>query len=68
MPFLWTHGLNAIVQCIVLSTLALASIGVFTSLFNGRGAGFSAMRQVVIGLVAAGFTFGIGKLLGVSIS
>jgi VIT1/CCC1 family predicted Fe2+/Mn2+ transporter len=68
MPFLWTHGLSAIVQCIVLSMLALASIGVFTSLFNGRSAGFSAMRQVVIGLVAAGFTFGVGKLLGVSIS
>jgi VIT1/CCC1 family predicted Fe2+/Mn2+ transporter len=29
MPFLWTHGLSAIAQCIVLSALALASIGVF---------------------------------------
>ncbi|SIO69815.1 Predicted Fe2+/Mn2+ transporter, VIT1/CCC1 family [Burkholderia sp. GAS332] len=68
MPFLWTHGLNAIVQCVALSMLALASIGVFTSLFNGRGAAFSALRQVVIGLIAAAFTFGVGKLLGVSIS
>jgi VIT1/CCC1 family predicted Fe2+/Mn2+ transporter len=68
MPFLWTHGFSAIVQCIVLSTLALASIGVFTSLFNGRSASFSAMRQIVIGLIAAGFTFGVGRLLGVSIS
>jgi len=68
MPFLWTHGLSAIVQCVVLSALALASIGVFTSLFNGRGAAFSAFRQIVIGLVAAAFTFGVGRLLGVSIS
>jgi VIT1/CCC1 family predicted Fe2+/Mn2+ transporter len=68
MPFLWTNGLSGIVQCIVLSAFALASIGVFTSLFNGRSAMFSALRQVIIGLMAAGFTFGVGHLLGVSIS
>lgn len=68
MPFLWSHGFSAIVQCIALSALALASIGVFTSLFNGRSALFSSFRQVVIGLLAAGFTFGVGHVLGVSIS
>jgi len=68
MPFLWTHGASAIMQCVGLSTLALASIGVFTSLFNGRSAGFSAARQVGIGLIAAVFTFGVGRVLGVSIS
>ncbi|SDD84743.1 Predicted Fe2+/Mn2+ transporter, VIT1/CCC1 family [Cupriavidus sp. YR651] len=68
MPYLWTSGLTAIVQCIVLSVLALAAIGVFTSLFNGKSAGFSAIRQVIIGLAAAAFTFGIGHVLGVSVS
>lgn len=68
MPFLWSSGIPAIVQCIALSILALAAIGVFTSLFNGRSAVFSAARQVVIGLVAAGFTFAVGHLLGVSVS
>lgn len=68
MPFLWSSGQFAIVQCIGLSVLALAAIGVFTSLFNGRSAGFSAVRQIVIGLAAAAFTFGVGRLLGVSVS
>ena len=68
MPFLWASGPMAIVQCIVLSILALAAIGVFTSLFNGRSACFSAIRQVCIGLVAAAFTFSIGHVLGVSVS
>jgi len=68
MPFLWSSGQLAIAQCIVFSVLALAAIGMFTSLFNGRSALFSAGRQVVIGLVAAAFTFGIGHLLGVSVS
>ncbi|MFM0441308.1 VIT1/CCC1 transporter family protein [Paraburkholderia strydomiana] len=68
MPFLWSHGFSAILQCVVLSALALASIGVFTSLFNGRSALFSSLRQVIVGLLAAAFTFGVGHALGVSIS
>jgi vacuolar iron transporter family protein len=68
MPFLWSAGNPAIFQCVGFSVLALAAIGVFTSLFNGRSAGFSAIRQVSIGLVAAAFTFGVGHLLGVSVS
>ncbi|MEX3936785.1 VIT1/CCC1 transporter family protein [Paraburkholderia phymatum] len=68
MPFLWAHGTPAIFQCIALSAFGLAAVGVFTSLFNGRSAAFSAFRQIVIGLIAAAFTFGVGRLLGVSIS
>lgn len=68
MPFLWANGGAAIAQCVALSTAALAAIGVFTSLFNGRSAVFSAFRQMVIGLIAAAFTFGVGRALGVSVS
>jgi VIT1/CCC1 family predicted Fe2+/Mn2+ transporter len=68
LPFLWAHGLQAILQCVTLSGVGLAAVGVFTSVFNGRGAAFSAFRQIVIGLIAAAFTFGVGRLLGVSIS
>ncbi|KXU92441.1 hypothetical protein CR51_30850 [Caballeronia megalochromosomata] len=68
IAFLWSSGADGIAQCIVLSGLGLAGIGVFTSLFNGRGAIFSAVRQVLIGMVAAACTFGLGKLLGVSLS
>ncbi|MFP6561538.1 VIT1/CCC1 transporter family protein [Paraburkholderia sp. B3] len=66
--FLWAHGEAAIVQSVLLSALGLAAVGVFTSLFNGRSAAFSAFRQIAIGLVAAAFTAGAGHLLGVSIS
>lgn len=68
MPFLWSSGRSAILQCVALSILALAAIGMFTSLFNGRGAAFSAVRQILIGLAAAAFTFGVGHVLGVSVS
>jgi vacuolar iron transporter family protein len=68
LPFLWTRGGAAIAQCVIFSAAGLAAVGVFTSLFNGRGAAFSAFRQIMIGLIAAAFTFGVGHLLGVSIS
>lgn len=55
-------------QCVSLSVLCLAVIGVVTSLFNGRSSWFSVTRQIVIGCVAAGFTYGVGALLGVSMS
>jgi len=67
-PFLWASGYAAIAQSVLLSAVGLAAVGVFTSLFNGRGALFSAARQIAIGLVAAAFTAGAGRLLGVSIS
>jgi VIT1/CCC1 family predicted Fe2+/Mn2+ transporter len=68
LPFLFTSGGRAIAASIALAAIALAAIGVLTSLFNGRGAAFSAMRQVAFGGAAAAVTYGAGNLLGVSLS
>lgn len=67
-PFLWLTDQIAVAASIGLSALALAGIGVLTSLFNGRSPPFSAGRQVVFGCLAAAVTFGVGRLLGVSLS
>jgi VIT1/CCC1 family predicted Fe2+/Mn2+ transporter len=67
IPFVVTSGTAALVAAIALSGLALFAIGVATSLFTGRGALFSGMRQLLVGLLAAGVTYGIGRLIGVSI-
>ena len=68
LQFVWAHGVSGIIQCIVLSSAGLAAIGVFTLVFNGCGAVYSAVRRILIGMVAAGFTFCVRKLLGVSMS
>ena len=68
LPFLLTTGTAAVAASIGVSALALGAIGVVTSLFNGRGPWFSAARQVLFGCVAAGVTYGVGALLGVSLS
>ncbi len=67
-PFLFLKGPAAIFASMGVSALALAGIGMLTSLFNGRNAAFSAGRQVVFGGVAAAITYSLGRLLGVSFS
>lgn len=68
LPFIWLRGPRVAWLCVALSAAALAAIGGLTSLFNGRNPAFSAGRQVVFGCAAAAVTYGIGRLLGVTLS
>jgi VIT1/CCC1 family predicted Fe2+/Mn2+ transporter len=68
VPFLWLRDQPAVAASVAASVLALGAIGTLTSLFNGRGAVFSAVRQMVFGFLAAAITYGIGWVLGVSLS
>jgi len=61
LPFFFLSGLAAVAASLGLAGLALAVIGVATSIFTGRSAAFSALRQLVIGYGAAAITFGIGS-------
>jgi VIT1/CCC1 family predicted Fe2+/Mn2+ transporter len=67
-PYFMLHGTAAVAASIVLSGLALFALGAGTSLFTGRGALFSGVRQLVIGLAAAAVTYGIGRLVGISLA
>jgi VIT1/CCC1 family predicted Fe2+/Mn2+ transporter len=64
IPLAALSGRTAISACIAASGVALAGIGVLTSLFNGRSPWFSGARQVVFGCAAAAVTYGSGALLG----
>ena len=67
LGFFFLAGNAAIYAGIAFSAVALFGIGAGTSLFTGRGLFFSGMRQLVIGLGAAAITYGIGRLIGVSL-
>ena len=67
LGFLFLTGNIAIIVGIASSCVALFAIGAGTSLFTGRGVVFSGLRQIGIGLGAAAITFGIGRLIGVSL-
>lgn len=67
LPFFFLTGMAALASSIAFSTLALFTVGAAITLFTGRTVFFSGSRQVVFGLVAAALTFGIGRLVGVSL-
>lgn len=67
-PFIGLQGLAAVSGSVAASAAALCAIGLLTSLFNGRNPWFSAARQVFFGCAAAAVTYGVGTLLGVSLS
>lgn len=68
IPFFFMSGTNAIILSVVLSTIGLFLIGAAITLFTGKNVWYSGIRQVLFGLAAAAITFGIGKLIGVSVA
>jgi VIT1/CCC1 family predicted Fe2+/Mn2+ transporter len=68
LPYFWMKGNQAIMASMSLSVVGLFTIGAAITLFTGRSVWYSGFRQVLFGLVAAAITFGIGHLIGVSIS
>ncbi len=67
LPFAFLGGLTAVIVSLVLSAIGLFGIGAAITLMTGRSVLFSGMRMVLFGLGAAALTFGIGRLIGVSI-
>jgi VIT1/CCC1 family predicted Fe2+/Mn2+ transporter len=66
-PFLFWVGTPALALAVALASLALYAVGAALSLFTGTGALRGGLRMLAIGLAAGGATFGIGRLLGVSL-
>lgn len=67
-PFFFTTGMTAVFISIAVSAVGLFLLGAVITLFTGRTILFSGFRMVVFGLVAAAITFGIGSLIGTTIS
>ncbi len=66
-PLFWLTGAAALAASLAASGVALVLIGAGTSLFTGRSVFLSSTRQLAIGLAAAALTYGIGRLVGVSL-
>ena len=68
VPFWIFHGARAVYRKRDLfSAIGLYGIGAAITLVTGRSAFRTGLRQLAIGLAAAGVTYGIGHLLGVSL-
>jgi len=68
LPFLFTTGTNAVVGSLAVSALGLFGIGAGITLFTARPVVRSGLRSVLFGLAAAGGTWAIGRLIGVTVT
>lgn len=68
IPFVFLRESSGIVVSLGLSALGLAGLGAGISWFTGRGWVRTGIRQLVLGLAAAGLTFAVGRMLGVSLN
>jgi vacuolar iron transporter family protein len=67
LSWLVASGTAAFLGSVLLSAAALVAVGVGISLLTGRSAVVSGLRQLLVGALAAAATFGIGRLIGVSV-
>jgi VIT1/CCC1 family predicted Fe2+/Mn2+ transporter len=67
-PFLFTSGTQAVILSLGFSAIGLFFLGAAITILTGRSAVVSGLRQALFGMVAAAITYGIGRLIGVSIS
>jgi VIT1/CCC1 family predicted Fe2+/Mn2+ transporter len=68
IPWFFTQGTAAVVGSIVIGAVSALVLGGVIGSFTGRGVVRTALRQLIAAAVAAGVTFSVGSLLGVSTS
>src|SRR5262249_57038988 len=67
IPFLFADGNRALMAATGVAAVALFGIGATLSLFTGRSALLSGARLLLLGALAGGVTYGIGRLFGVAL-
>ncbi len=68
LPFVVGSGVAATLAAIIASGVALFAVGASLSVLTGRAWLLSGLRMLVIGAAAASITYGVGRLIGVSVS
>jgi VIT1/CCC1 family predicted Fe2+/Mn2+ transporter len=68
IPFFFLEGAGAVVASLSFAGVGLFSLGAATALVTGTGVLRTGVRSLLLGLAAAGATYGVGSLLGVAIS
>jgi VIT1/CCC1 family predicted Fe2+/Mn2+ transporter len=67
LPWLVTDGTRATLISVAIGVVASLVVGAVLAWFTGRPPWRSALRQLAVAAVAAGVTYGIGRLVGVSV-
>ena len=67
VPFFFTTGGAAVLWSLGLAAIGLFGLGAATAVVTGTPVARTGLRSLTLGLLAAGVTYGIGSLLGVTI-
>lgn len=67
-PYFFWAGTTAITISLAVSAVGLFIIGAAITLMTGRSVWYSGFRQVIVGIAAAALTYGVGRLIGVSVA
>lgn len=67
-PYIFFQDSTAIILSLSLGALALFITGAAITLMTGKNIWVSGFRQVFIGLLAAVLVYGVGRLIGITIS
>ena len=68
LPYIFNAGGLAFSLSAVLSAVALAVVGGLVAVISGKSVAWGAIRMLLAGSLAAAVTFGVGSLIGVSVS
>ncbi len=68
VPYMLGKGGDPLLVSIGVTTVALFGVGATLSLFTGKDALRSGLRMLLLGLLAGGVTYAIGRLAGVGLS
>jgi VIT1/CCC1 family predicted Fe2+/Mn2+ transporter len=68
VPYLVRGGVVALLAAVALAVLAMFAVGAGIGILNGRSWLRGGARQVIVGCLAAGVTFGVGHLIGTAVS
>ena len=66
LPYLWRESAHSLETAIGLTLVGLFATGATVSLFTGRSPWWSGLRMMLIGVLAGGVTFLVGRLFGVA--
>jgi VIT1/CCC1 family predicted Fe2+/Mn2+ transporter len=67
IPLFFLSGTTAVLTSVAFAAVGLFLLGAATALVTGTGVTRTGTRSLILGLAAAGATFGIGSLLGVAV-
>jgi len=68
VPFVVLSGASAMLVSLALTALVLMAVGAFTARMTHRTIVFGALRALVIGALATGVTYVVGRIIGVAVN